>query len=658
MALNYSDLAVKSTDVMSADFFNRRFQLLVSEIQAAEAMASTYGTAASELVQRGLVQINGVLGSLLTQVQAAATLGFLVAPSTSNVTLTATVQANFVVAAANAPIFAPTSFLSVQDAGNAANWAIGQLQGWNSTTGALSIGILQTSTGNPISGSNWQIAASSAAFTSTQTAATNAATSATNAAASAASAAISAQDLALAVQSGPVLSVAGLTGAPTTAQLIAALGSLVKTNNLSDVSSAATALTNLGGLAKAANLSDVANAATALANLGVTFGTGAGNAVKLDGSARLPAVDGSQLINIAGVAPWAQDQELFGPGIDGDVTISAQTVTLTRDMYYNNLTVSGTGQLVTNGFVVYVASVLDISAAPANAIVPFMPASLVGASATASVPGAGTAYNLYGSGQTLPQNFAAGGPGAIASSTAGNTATAPSGSYIAGTVGAKGGSGGAGAAGAVGGVSATANASTSTTALLTRLAAQWREMIVAAANATYFNNGFPGAGGAGGGGDTTNAMGGCGGGGGDGGGIMAVLARTINRGASTPAGAINCNGGIGGSGAHGAASSTYYSGGSGGGGGGSGGLLYLVYRYLTGATAQGAVQANGGAGGNGGASGGGAATAGTGGQGGCGGVLRVYNLAAPTLTYIAPGTQNAAPSGVTGGAGGLSQMDL
>lgn len=65
-------------------------------------------------------------------------------------------------------------------------------------------------------------------------------------------------------------------------------------------------------LQTANNLSDV-TPITARSNLGLgtaataNTGTGAGNVVVLDGSARLPAVDGSQLTNLPASSPWAAD---------------------------------------------------------------------------------------------------------------------------------------------------------------------------------------------------------------------------------------------------------------------------------------------------------------------------------------------------------------
>ena len=48
---------------------------------------------------------------------------------------------------------------------------------------------------------------------------------------------------------------------------------------------------------------------------------------------------------------------IYGPGGDGDVTITGTTI-LTQDMYYNNLTVNSGTNLVTNGFRVFVKETL------------------------------------------------------------------------------------------------------------------------------------------------------------------------------------------------------------------------------------------------------------------------------------------------------------
>jgi len=159
---------------------------------------------------------------------------------------------------------------------------------------------------------------------------------------------------------------------------ISPTGALLITNNLSDLNSASTARTNLGlgtsatldtgtsngnvvvldatglpavdgsqltgvtgtdntKLAIASNLSDLNNVATARTNLGLgtsstlDVGTSANNVVQLDGSSRLPAVDGSQLTNLPSGAGETL-QQVTDNGATTTTNISVAQVTMGGDL--------------------------------------------------------------------------------------------------------------------------------------------------------------------------------------------------------------------------------------------------------------------------------------------------------------------------------------
>lgn len=234
------------------------------------------------------------------------------------------------------------------------------------------------------------------------------------------------------------------------------------------------------------------------------------------------------------------DIAYFGDGSDGAATITT-AVTLTRDMYYSNLTISGAGSLNTFGWRVFVSGVLDISAAAAAAI--------VGATITS---GRNTQVASYSYGTSTSA-----GTGGSAVAGAG---TAPA--VIAGTVylGGLGGVGGAG--GATGGAGGAVTPNSYPPGRLRLLTATpvplpfW----TGSGLATSF---APGVGGSGGGAGAVSGWG-AGGGGGASGTLIFLYARTINRGPSTGIGAISAAGLVGAVGANATA-------GSGGGGGGGGG---------------------------------------------------------------------------------------
>ena len=98
---------------------------------------------------------------------------------------------------------------------------------------------------------------------------------------------------------------------------------------------------------------------------------GATTKIKLtDTNAVTPAATSTPTANMIPIASssgyllktWILDDNIFGDGRDGDVVINS-TVTATRDMFYNNLTLTNTpgyGILNTNGYRIYVKGTLTL----------------------------------------------------------------------------------------------------------------------------------------------------------------------------------------------------------------------------------------------------------------------------------------------------------
>jgi hypothetical protein len=264
-------------------------------------------------------------------------------------------------------------------------------------------------------------------------------------------------------------------------------------------------------------------------------------------SEELTAAQARTLLGVESVSAF------YGLGIDGDVTIAAGTTTLTNDMYYNNLTVTGT--LVTNGYRVFVAGTLS----GAGTI------HCNGAAATSQ--SGGTAGGLS---TTAP--FIKGVDGGSGNVGAGSQCAAGTVSQL-GTTGGAGGLGSNAASVAARAVSPPGQSAGGTNAYQDVI--QVREARPVGPSPTRFAGGNGGTGGSG---DGTNA----GGGGGGAGGCCVVFARYC-----TFTGTISANGGSG---------ATRSSGNVGGGGGGGGGFAMLC---TSSPTATCTVQATGGAAGNG-----------------------------------------------------------
>jgi hypothetical protein len=326
---------------------------------------------------------------------------------------------------------------------------------------------------------------------------------------------------------------------------------------------------------------------------------------------------------------------LFGSGLDGNVTLSSGTTTLTQDACYNNLTINGTGKLSTNGFRVFVRGTLDLTAAPAGAI-EYITTNGGNSGGTTAGTQAGTL--ITGTIGAAQRGQAALAGGTAAGSAGGSAATT---NTLAVQIGGRGGAGGLGASGgggAQGGIPTIQN---------TYINKRYDQIFKR--GTVLVGGGSQGSSGGSGGGDGT--AGGGSGASGSSGGIVWIAANIINRGVGTAAGAIRALGGNGGNGGTPAAGNR---GGGGGGGGGSGGYVFLAFNELVGTLNVSTLIASGGSGGNGG-NGTGTGIGGNGGANGGGGTVFTLDIGSSTYTITSGPTSTAggAASGATGGIGAV-----
>lgn len=262
----------------------------------------------------------------------------------------------------------------------------------------------------------------------------------------------------------------------------------------------------------------------------------------------------------------------FGDGSDGDVTITGGTTTLIRDMYYNNLTVSSTGLLATDGFRIYVKG---------------------------TVSGSGTIYAPTGTAGSGVTGGAANGTGALKTTAGVNGAAAVAGvgggagsAGTGGSLGSDGTLGGAGgqatnpggSPGAVGTIVTNSSKLVSCDGIINIIAFTKTGTII-------IQRSCGGSGGGQGGGTGVTPTGGAGGGSGASGGIIWLAANTWSG--TFVLQALGGAGGDGGNGTSGGGAA----GGGGGGAGGNGGLSMVIYGTKT---WTGSYYLLGGKGGNGG----------------------------------------------------------
>lgn len=346
-------------------------------------------------------------------------------------------------------------------------------------------------------------------------------------------------------------------------------------------------------------------------------------------------------VNGSGICSWITPYfGLFGPGVDGDVTIGVDT-TLTRDMFYNNLTINGNFVINTNSFRIYVKGTLTIGPTTlTNGVIRAIGNN--GNNATSNTGAAAPTANNSGSLNAMG-NGGAGGAGGTTTGTQGATNSSPTNPAMAGAGGTSG-AGGTGSSGAGGAQRTSGTASEFTINFLEH--SYYR-------SASQHASGHGGGGGSGGGGNGANPGGG-GGSGGNSGGVVRVFANIITIDPTAVAPIFLARGGNGG---NGFSTANTNCGGGGGGGGGAAGIIIIFCNKVTNAPPANWIRIQGGNGGNGGNGNG----TGTGGQGGGGGSAygaamygcisrNTYIFLRDTSSTYQP-TAPVAASGATGGTG-------
>lgn len=214
--LRFEDLRVRDNQDLDRDFFNRRYRLIAEALGTLDTQLTRINSATDNLVTLGLTRVTEVLGPALATASAAAENGFLVATSSTSLTLSVGLQTTFVVDDTPArALFAPTPYVVLtRDGGtNLNDWAAFRVDAYDRYTGGLAGEIVAVNGAiDAAAYADWVISASAglaASVIETASAVSNALALAQQAAQDAADAAAVAESV---LANGPVSSVNGETG--------------------------------------------------------------------------------------------------------------------------------------------------------------------------------------------------------------------------------------------------------------------------------------------------------------------------------------------------------------------------------------------------------------------------------------------------------------
>jgi hypothetical protein len=125
-----------SGDVLDYIFFNSRFLIITNSINGLAARQDGYDSTIANLMQLTLDRTNMVLGPFLADLQAASTLGFLVAEAWgAPIQLALGADLQFTCTSAGLAVFTPTPYVLALDELDSSNWGILSTTSYNPANG-------------------------------------------------------------------------------------------------------------------------------------------------------------------------------------------------------------------------------------------------------------------------------------------------------------------------------------------------------------------------------------------------------------------------------------------------------------------------------------------------------------------------------------------
>jgi hypothetical protein len=159
MSSNYPELVFTADEDFDEKRLNQAMEVIDQRLRALEPFSPAWEAAVNELRLFGLDRLNQTIQPAYDRVLQLATFGFLVAPSSTSITLAQDTDATFIIdEGPQRDLFTPTPFLAITREGSADDYAIAARKSYDKDTGVLIVTIKSVS-GNVGPFTDWWIGA-------------------------------------------------------------------------------------------------------------------------------------------------------------------------------------------------------------------------------------------------------------------------------------------------------------------------------------------------------------------------------------------------------------------------------------------------------------------------------------------------------------------